>query len=112
MLTRILSGHVVDAETGQPVQGFIYEEATFDEQRSGPISLERRGDWPGSQRDGAFGIVVKNRPGKPVSARIIAPGYVPQPITEKPIVLADDAVLDKFEVQDASRQGSSRARGR
>ncbi len=98
-LIRILSGHAIDAETGQPVQGFIYEEATFDEQNPAQFHWNGEAIAPGSQRDGAFGIIVKNRPGKPVWARIVAPGYVPQPTTEKPIVLADDSVLDKFEVR-------------
>src|SRR5205085_1079493 len=66
-----------------------------------PARFHWNGDaiGPGSQTDGAFGIVVKNRIGRPVWARIVAPGYVPQPITEKPIVLAEDSVLDKFEVK-------------
>ncbi|HEY2147042.1 MAG TPA: carboxypeptidase-like regulatory domain-containing protein, partial [Pirellulales bacterium] len=81
------------------MQGFIYEEATFDEQNPPRFHWNGEAIAPGSQRDGAFGTVVKNRPGKPVWARIVAPGYVPQPITEKPIELADDTVLDKFEVR-------------
>lgn len=99
LLTRILGGNAIDAETGQPVQGFIYEEATFDDENPARFHWNGEAIAPGSQRDGAFEIVVKNRPGKPVWARIVAPGYVPQPITEKPIVLADDSMLDKFEVR-------------
>ncbi|HKD37498.1 MAG TPA: ABC transporter permease, partial [Pirellulales bacterium] len=98
-LIRTLAGHAIDAETGQPVQGFIYEEATFDDENPARFHWNGEAIAPGSQRDGAFGIIVKNRPGKPVWARIVAPGYVPQPITEKPIVLGDDTVLDKFEVR-------------
>lgn len=99
LLIRTLSGHVVDDETGKPVQGFVYDLAKFDD--ADPARFHWNGDaiGPGSQKDGAFGITVKNQIGRPVWARIAAPGYVPQPITEKPIVLAEDSVLDKFEVR-------------
>ncbi len=99
LLTRVLSGLAVDAETGQPVQGFVYELATFDQFDSSRFHWNGEAIAPGSQKDGAFGIVVKNHIGQPVWARIVAPGYVQQPISEKPIVLAADSVLDKFEVK-------------
>jgi hypothetical protein len=79
----VFSGKVVDAQTGDPVEKFTIQEgwAIGKDQRIGWGSTESSSRNP----DGAFKITRQWPTGQKVWVRIIADGYVAQPVTPEPL---------------------------
>ncbi|MHC4878815.1 MAG: hypothetical protein ACYTGL_20385 [Planctomycetota bacterium] len=72
-------GRVLDADTGEPVKNFIVQGGRFDPDEPGEFSWgysERRG------RSERFSATVQWNKGW--TARILADGYLPQPVITKP----------------------------
>ncbi|MHC4399204.1 MAG: carboxypeptidase regulatory-like domain-containing protein [Planctomycetota bacterium] len=79
-------GRVVDDETGQPVERFGWEWGWPTSDDSPEMGWGGITSGSSRRRDGKFQARVGRPDGKRVNLRILADGYVPQPVVPKPVV--------------------------
>ncbi len=102
-MTVTIRGKVIDDETGQPIERFITQAGKFDPADPSKVTWGYS-EGRSSARDGSFSTTVRWAEGW--TARILASGYVSQPV----IAAAPPAGQDEIEVTIRLKRGR-RVRG-
>ena len=79
-----VTGHVVDDVTGKAIEHFIIQGGHIDEKLPGGVEWGYSETRSSGSAEGQFSTTIT--PGSGWTARILADGYVPQPIVELPVV--------------------------
>ncbi len=79
------SGRVVDDQTGKPVTGFALQRGWPDPKNPSKIGWGGH-SYLGRHEEGRFIMQTGWREGKKLWVRVLADGYLPQPVTPEPLV--------------------------